>query len=145
MCLKCHGKSKNKKIVLSDKGTSTQLTVDNEEALETIHKLIDGCIIKEGERCDHYLKITNGDNVSHLFVELKGSDVEKAAKQIVTTIKSGCVTLNKSDKKHAAIVSTRNPLNSTETAKIKKKMLAQEKTHLHFYKMKAQEKISKFS
>lgn len=145
MCVKCHGKSNNRKIVLSDKGTSTQLTVDNEEALETTHKLIDGCVITTGERCDHYLKITKDNNVTHLFVELKGSDVEKAAKQIITTIKSGCVDLNNTEKKFAAIVSTRNPLNSTETAKIKKRMLSQEKTSLHFYKMKAHEKISKFS
>ncbi|SEK89834.1 hypothetical protein SAMN04487787_104332 [Kosakonia sacchari] len=145
MCLKCQGTTKNKKIVLSEKGTATQLTVNNEEALETTHKLIDGCVIVNGERCDHYLKILNGDKISHLFVELKGSDVEKAARQITTTIKSGCTPIDKNEQKYAAIVSTRNPLSSTETAKIKKKMLKEEKVFLHFYKMKAQEKISKFS
>lgn len=144
MCIKCKGETKNKIIVMSDMGTSTQLSVDNKEEWETEHKLIDGCVIVNGERCDHYLKITHTQTTSHLFVELKGSDVEKAVNQIVTTIKSGVVSIDKSEKKHGAIVSTRNPLNSTETTKLKKKLLANEKLRLHFYKMKATEKINTF-
>lgn len=144
MCKNCLGKSKNKIIVLFEKGTSTQLTIDNTEKLEVVHKVIDGCAVISGERCDHYLQIKKQNRTSHVFIELKGCNVEKAANQITTTINSGIVIIRKSDHKHAAIVSTRNPLNSTETARIKKKMLMQEHTLLHFYKMKANEKIDKF-
>jgi hypothetical protein len=126
-------------------GTSTQLSVENKEELDTHHMLIDGCVIVSGERCDHYLKITHELKSSHLFVELKGSDVEKAVNQIVTTIKSGAVPMNRNEKKYGAIVSTRNPLNSTETSRLKKKMLMAEKLSLHFYKMKAVDKITSFT
>ncbi|EHS6972089.1 hypothetical protein KOK61_004275 [Escherichia coli] len=145
MCKNCKGKTKNKIIVLSDKGTSTQLSVINDHELEVEHKLIDGCAIVVGERCDHYLKIYNNQDVSHLFVELKGSDVEKAVKQIVTTLKSGVINVGAKEKKHGAIVSTRNPLNSTETNKLKKKILLSDGVNLHFYKMKAQQKITSFT
>ena len=84
--------------MLSDKGTSTQLSVINDNELEVEHKLIDGCAIVVGERCDHYLKIYNNQDVSHLFVELKGSDVEKAVKQIVTTLKSGVINVGAKEK-----------------------------------------------
>lgn len=144
MCNKCKGETSQRKIVLADVGTTTQLTIDNDTSLNMEHKLIDGCVIKDGERCDHYLKLIKGNAISHLFVELKGSDVEKAACQIVSTIKSGVISISKKDRLHAAIVSTRNPLNSSETSKIKKAFLKKEQTTLHFYKMKAIEKIEKF-
>lgn len=145
MCKKCKGVITNKVIVLSDIGTSTQLSVENKEGWNVDHKLIDGCVIVHGERCDHYLKIINDQKASHLFVELKGCDVEKAVKQILSTIKSGVININNNEKKHAAVVSTRNPLNSTETSKLKKKMLMSEKLNLHFYKMKASEKVTSFT
>lgn len=145
MCLKCKGKNKNKIIVMSDFGTTTQLAIENKDALETEHKLIDGCVISNGERCDHYLKIEQSNSFSHLFVELKGSDVEKAVNQIMTTVKSGAVSIARQEKMHGAIVSTRNPLNSTETSKLKKKMLLNEKINLHFFKMKASAKITSFT
>ncbi|EAA1955522.1 hypothetical protein DM253_25725 [Escherichia coli] len=121
------------------------MSVINDNELEVEHKLIDGCAIVVGERCDHYLKIYNNQDVSHLFVELKGSDVEKAVKQIVTTLKSGVINVGAKEKKHGAIVSTRNPLNSTETNKLKKKILLSDGVNLHFYKMKAQQKITSFT
>ena len=116
MCKNCKGKTKNKIIVLSDKGTSTQLSVINDNELEVEHKLIDGCAIAE----------TSG-------------------KQIVTTLKSGVINVGAKEKKHGAIVSTRNPLNSTETNKLKKKILLSDGVNLHFYKMKAQQKITSFT
>jgi hypothetical protein len=46
---------------------------------------IDGCVFKQGdgERCDKLLVI-NGNDMS-IFVELKGSDVDKAIQQLATT------------------------------------------------------------
>lgn len=145
MCIKCMGKTKNKIIVLSDFRTSTQLSLENKSQLETLHKLIDGCVIIAGQRCDHYLKIECGSNFSHLFVELKGSDVEKAVTQIVTTVKSGAVTMKGGEKKYGVVVCTRNPLNSTETSKLKKKLLMSEGIHLSFHKKKAVEKLTAFT
>ncbi|HGM5304582.1 hypothetical protein [Serratia marcescens] len=144
MCNKCKENTNQRKLVLSDDGTSTQLTIDNTNSIDLFHKLIDGCVITVGKRCDHYVKFDNNGQSSHLFVELKGSDVEKAAEQIVSTIKSGAIKFKNGETKHAAIISTRNPLNSTETAKMKKKFLIKEGMKLHFFKMKATEKASSF-
>jgi hypothetical protein len=44
---------------------------------------IDDCVLKEGERCD-WLIIVNGNDLS-ILVELKGSDIDKAYRQLKTS------------------------------------------------------------
>jgi hypothetical protein len=46
---------------------------------------VDGCVFKpgDGERCD-WLLVINGNNMS-IYIELKGSDVDKAVQQLSET------------------------------------------------------------
>lgn len=45
---------------------------------------VDGCAIKEGLRCDNLL--TSEDELSEYFVELKGTDISHALKQLSASI-----------------------------------------------------------
>lgn len=71
---------------------------------------IDGCLIKEGERCDKYLW-KSGDVV--YFIEFKGNDVCKALRQILRAVE-----ILKDDiaeeKKIALIICSRSPKAGTD-------------------------------
>lgn len=95
---------------------------------------IDGCLIDDEkvEKCD-YGFICPEDDVMY-FVELKGSDVEKAFSQVTNTIaifEEQFLKLPKS-KKFGAIVSSRNPLSSTETNKLRQRFAKYYGKELHF-------------
>ena len=68
--------------------------------------VVDGCAITHGARCD-YLLVTGGINY---FVELKGTDLVKAAKQVVATI----TKLGESSPMFARIVAARVPKAGTD-------------------------------
>ncbi|MFA4851684.1 MAG: hypothetical protein WC868_07535 [Bacteroidales bacterium] len=96
-------------IVLHEK--KSKITFVNKARLKVRKILIDGCVIKNNEiRCD-YLVIRQPDE--EIYVELKGSDVSHAIKQIENTIVK--VSHNaKSLDKYCFIISTRCPLISPE-------------------------------
>ena len=77
---------------------------------------VDGCVLKDGLKCDHLL--CSSDELEERFVELKGSDVSHAIAQLRTTIqKLG----EHDDNRHAYIVCTKvAPKISTEIQKAKK-------------------------
>lgn len=72
--------------------------------------VIDGCVIKDGPRCDHLL--IEAAPVEH-FVELKGSNVRHALDQLEATIKQ-VSALAETAVKRAYVISTRCPLASPE-------------------------------
>ena len=76
---------------------------------------IDGCVIKKGKRCDYLVILSSGEE---LYIELKGSKVSYAVEQILASIPE--LTADKSKEKLGFICSTRCPINSTETQKLKK-------------------------
>ena len=65
--------------------TEQQSTVifDNPNLRETNQIAVDDCVLQSGERCD-WLFIVKGNNLT-IFVELKGSDIDKALQQLITT------------------------------------------------------------
>lgn len=77
-----------KNIPFRDKGNKQEYRVlnDNENIVCKIR--VDDCLIKDGSKCD-YLAIKCHKNIikSLYFIELKGSDLTQALKQIEATIK----------------------------------------------------------
>ena len=105
---KCESTVRNKRITLKEK-RSTIIFV-NEKRLAIRKVTVDGCVIRDGLRCD-YLLI--GNDAHEHYIELKGSDVKHAIKQIVATIKQiSCAA--KAHPKSCYISSTRCPLTGTD-------------------------------
>lgn len=78
---------------------------------------IDGCVITEGLRCDNLLIDWNGNEY---FVELKGSDISHAIKQIEATIP----LLHKAGAQIKAFIihKSRSPQFTTEIQRAKKRL-----------------------
>ena len=73
--------SKNaKQIVSRDKGNPQYHKANNVSNSEVTHYQIDGKVIKTGDRCDYLLM--NETSKTAYLIELKGSDLVKAASQL---------------------------------------------------------------
>lgn len=74
----CIRQTSNPLIVFKEK--KAKITFQNTEHKEYQHITVDGCVIKEGNKCD-FLLVSNeyGDQY---FVELKGEDVNHAVEQL---------------------------------------------------------------
>lgn len=70
-------------IVSRDRGNPQYHKGRNVSKAYVTHYKIDGIVIKRGERCD-YLLINEDAHIAYL-IELKGSDLVKAAKQLEAT------------------------------------------------------------
>jgi len=104
---KCSKHSKDKKIVVQERGK--KFTIKNDNEIDIVKVTVDNCLIDdERERCD-YLFLIDGDCPEIVYVELKGMDVPKAASQIRTTM-SYCTKLNQKRKKICYIVCRRSPV-----------------------------------
>ena len=78
--------SKNaSQIVSRDKGNPQYYKGINTAKMYVTHYKIDGTVIKNGNRCD-YLLINEEKRIAYL-IELKGSDLVKAAEQLEATEK----------------------------------------------------------
>ena len=76
--------SKNaKQIVSRDKGNPQYHKANNVSNSEVTHYQIDGKVIKTGDRCDYLLM--NETSKTAYLIELKGSDLVKAASQLEAT------------------------------------------------------------
>mgnify|MGYP004482094217 FL=1 len=73
----------DKQIVSRDKGNRQYHKAINVKREYVTHYQIDGVVIKSDDRCD-YLLINEDKKIAYL-IELKGSDLVKAAKQLETT------------------------------------------------------------
>ena len=69
---------------------------------------VDGCQITDGLKCDFLVKFNDTEN----FVELKGSDISHAFKQLSRTI--SLLGDNSCQKRYSFVISSRCPLTSTE-------------------------------
>ncbi|MEN2399909.1 hypothetical protein GKZ90_0008985 [Flavobacterium sp. MC2016-06] len=109
----CCSKSK----VASENGK--RFEIDSNEEFTRIR--IDDCLIssQQVEKCD--FGFVRHFNNEFYFVELKGKDVKKALNQIISTISVFESTIIKipKEKRFGFIVSSRNPLLSTETNNLK--------------------------
>ena len=108
---KCEIIIKNQRIPLRENRSA--ITFINEKRLAIRKVEVDGCVITNGLRCD-YLLIGNDDH-EH-YVELKGSKIKHALKQITATIDQISREKNKHPKS-CYISSTRCPLTGTDIQK----------------------------
>jgi hypothetical protein len=111
-----------KTIVFKESGNKQEYRVSNKNGKEICKIKVDGCLIKEGERCD-YLMLSCQDKLA-FFVELKGHDLKKAIAQIDSSI-TKLITEIQDFKIYARIVLNRNPtpdINSSVEIKLKKRL-----------------------
>jgi hypothetical protein len=117
-----------KTIVVKDSGNKQEYRVTNDNGKEICKIKVDGCLIKEGERCDYL--ILSCEDKSAFFVELKGHDLQKALSQIdssINKLKDEIPELQEF-KIYARIVLNRNPtpdINSSIEIKLKKRLKQQ--------------------
>ena len=103
---KCTSEVSDPNIVVKEKRSSFQLRNPQRLSIKKIQ--VDGCLIDDDrERCD-WLLVVGNDNTRALYIELKGSDIDKAIKQLTATL-----IYTKSDfveaKRECFVVSTRVP------------------------------------
>ena len=70
-------------IISQDRGNPQKYIAHNKDKSQVNHYKIDGVVIREGQRCDFAL--FNEDKRVVYLIELKGSDLEKAAAQLEAT------------------------------------------------------------
>jgi hypothetical protein len=114
----CEETNKNHHIVLSDtesKNKYSKFRLENPQKSKIRIIRVDGCVIKQGIRCDYLIILPNE---LEIYVELKGKDVEHAVKQLESSIKK--LTKNLFSEKLCFVASTRCPINSPQIQKLKK-------------------------
>lgn len=112
----CEDHQKN--VVSRDYGTKRKHTAINPNGACFVTQYnIDGVVIRTGKRCDFL--VMNEDKKDAYLIELKGSDVEKAAEQLVETAKTLSEQL-RSYNKHYRIVCTRCRTHAINSTKYKK-------------------------
>ncbi len=80
---KCRQKRRDQKIVLKEK--RSKIVFENPQRLEIEVIQVDECAIRDGKRCDHLVLRQNPQE--EYFIELKGSDIQKAFDQLARSIK----------------------------------------------------------
>lgn len=76
---------------------------------------VDGCVLRNVTTCD-WMMVPN-DNLLEYYIELKGSDVERAIQQLVATMKELSRNL-KTAAKRCFVISARSPLVSADIQRI---------------------------
>lgn len=117
--LECQTTEKKPNIVISDptsKNRRSKFRLENPQKASIQVIEVDDCTITQGVRCDYLLILPNGQE---LYIELKGSDVQHAVKQIARTIEK--LTQSQSATKLCFIASTRCPINSAQIQTLKKR------------------------
>lgn len=100
----------------------SSLIIRNKSKRSVVRHQVDGCLIVAGKKCDWLLvdKLTG----SEVFIELKGSDVDVAVKQLCASVDA---LGKKGKKKFGYIVCTRSPLASPAIQRLQKSVM---KSHL---------------
>ena len=106
-------------IVLEEQGK--KMIFLNKQRKKIKVTIVDGCEITDGIRCDYLVKNPKSDE---FFVELKGTDIEHACKQLEASIKILSVSPNL---KHSFVIATRvapaiNPTIQILMSRFRKKL-----------------------
>lgn len=110
-----------RKMSLEERGV--KYVVEFDPPMDCAAYAVDGHIIKgtHTDKCDKLVFAQSSDHVLSIFVELKGSDVAHAIKQLEATITHPLFSRNKTDKRVARIVSKKIPSNAGNSVVIKAK------------------------
>ncbi|MDH2510827.1 hypothetical protein QDS52_17690 [Acinetobacter baumannii] len=125
------------KKIFSYQENKKKFEVKNPNSLNVCQYIIDGCVIPESSqlKCDCAYTIYDGPSINKIiFVELKGSDICHAAKQIINTynsFKNEIRKINPAPQVEAFIIHSKSPA-ATQSDYLKfKKILHKEKISLH--------------
>lgn len=124
----------NPKLVFKEKGNRQELRISNPNNL-AIHKIkVDGGVITDQsqKKCDFLMYIAQHNKCKVYFIELKGSHISEAVKQIESTIDifRRDFGLSQNESLIAYIVCNKCPLATSEIQKISSKMRKDFKTKL---------------
>ena len=114
----CEETKQDTQIVIKDSGSKnsrSKFRIQNPQKTKVRVIQVDDCVITTGKRCDYLVVLSDNQE---LYIELKGSKVSYAVEQIIASIPQ--LTADKSKPKLGFVCSTRCPINSTETQKLKK-------------------------
>lgn len=120
----CTFETTDKLLVVKERKSKCIFSNPNRHTLTKV--IVDGCQITDGVKCD-YLILDHCRN--EYFVELKGKDLPHAVEQLEATIKQ-LSDKNKTVKKKAIIVSSRNPSNDTSVQRAQKEFKKKYNTEL---------------
>ncbi|MBE9143286.1 hypothetical protein [Planktothrix mougeotii] len=106
---------------ITRKENQSQIIIENPNQFKVCVVQVDGCAIKEGQRCD-YLVIPDKQDIKRtleIYIELKGSKILHAIEQLEATIKKLSDDPAKQEKV-CIIISTRCPLAGTDIQNFKR-------------------------
>ncbi|MDJ0619425.1 MAG: hypothetical protein QNJ63_22220 [Calothrix sp. MO_192.B10] len=108
---------------ISIKENKSKITFFNKNSIEVNKVQVDGCLNIPGVKCDWLIIIDKPKDYPNvyieIYIELKGSDVKHAFKQIENTINN--ISIDKKDAtKYCYVITTRCPLSSPEIQNKKK-------------------------
>jgi len=114
----CVKRVAHKEILLSGKQTSSLYLLNPRE--RWVDKvLVDGCVITEGLRCDWAVEVDDQFSREEIFIELKGSHLTYAVKQIISTI-DALSSDPAQTKKRCLVAYSRRPLAQREIRLLKR-------------------------
>ena len=114
----CEEIKEDTQIVIKDVGSRnsrSRFRIQNQNKIKVRVIRVDNRVITKEKRCDYLIILPDGREI---YIELKGSKVSYAVEQIYASIQQ--LTANKFEPKLGFVSSTRCPINSTETQKLKK-------------------------
>lgn len=109
------------KMCLEERGVKYVMEFD--PPVDCVSYAVDGNIIKgtATDKCDKFVLAQRANRILSIFVELKGSDVAHAVKQLEATINHPLFSRNRTDKIVARIVSRKIPSNAGNSVVVKAK------------------------
>lgn len=125
------------KKIFSYQENKKKFEIKNPNTLNVCQYIIDGCVVSNSEqlKCDCAYTVSNDSTINKIiFVELKGSDICHAARQIINTyhlFKNEIKSINPLPQIEAFIIHSKSPA-ATQSDYLKfKKILLKEKISLH--------------
>ena len=125
-------------IVFKEK--KAKITFQNTARKEYQRITVDGCVIKEGNKCD-FLLVSN-EHGDQYFVELKGEDVNKAIVQLETTIEK---LMDRRDHLiyKAFVVSSNSGMKIDTRRQVIEKRFKSKGVDLHFFHSQSEYKLKR--
>jgi len=115
--INCVERVAHKEILLSGKQTSRLYLLNpSQRWVEKVQ--VDGCVITEGLRCDWAVEVDDQFSCEEIFIELKGSHITDAVKQIEATI-IRLSSDHRQKKKRCLIASNRYKVTETQFQMLK--------------------------
>jgi len=125
---KCTESSKNKIIAVTE--NNRKLIINNPSARQVDKIKVDGCLIKDGIRCDYLFEIDKPCSKA-IYLELKGCDIKKAYEQLDATL-SKLKDRHKNIDKECYIIASRIPKAGTQVQQLKVSLLKNQSAKLSF-------------